>query len=123
MVSLNHPDHSTFGRLSEKELSQNSSKVFVHLFQKVVGCRGNALTRTPQSPEPPRSPESSSFWGLSQNSLKVLIDLFQNGRRGCAAPLFLGQRLNADLVSSQMKPGRGRNPQDFQRVPFLASLE
>ncbi|MBQ4193375.1 MAG: hypothetical protein II650_03880, partial [Clostridia bacterium] len=36
-------------------------KVFVHLFQKVVGCRGNALTRTPQSPEYPRLPESSSF--------------------------------------------------------------
>ena len=44
-----------------KGLSQNSLKVFVHLFQKVVRCRGNALTRTPQSPEYPRLPESSSF--------------------------------------------------------------
>ncbi|MBQ3708332.1 MAG: hypothetical protein II889_10545, partial [Clostridia bacterium] len=40
----------------------NRAKVFVHLFQKVVGCRGNALTRTPQSAEHPKLPESSSFW-------------------------------------------------------------
>ncbi|MBQ4350907.1 MAG: hypothetical protein II768_06575, partial [Clostridia bacterium] len=31
------------------------------LFQKVVGCRGNALTRTPQSPEPPRLPKEFLF--------------------------------------------------------------
>ncbi|MBQ2546346.1 MAG: hypothetical protein II557_08650, partial [Clostridia bacterium] len=42
-------------------LSQISLKVFARLFQKAVGCRGNALTRTPQSAEYPRFQKSSSF--------------------------------------------------------------
>ena len=39
---------SRIRRARKKGLSQIVLKVFVHLFQKVVGCRGNALTRGPE---------------------------------------------------------------------------
>ena len=47
---------------------------------------------------------------------------FTKGRRGCAAPQFLGRSPDADWVSSLMKPGRGRNTQDVKRVPLFASF-
>ena len=55
------PNHFFKEFITQNRLSQNSLKVFVHLFQKVVGCRGNALTRTPQSPEPPKLPKEFLF--------------------------------------------------------------